>query len=73
MSNLGQRVWEKGEAVGKEIGQEIGEKIGMEAEKIATIKRLYRKGYSIEIIVDASDKTPMEVEAILTGQKRRTD
>ena len=76
MSNLGQGVWEKGEAAGREIGQEIGEKIGekngMEAEKIATIKRMYRKGYSIEMIADASDKTPEEVEAILSGKELQT-
>ena len=57
MSNLGQGVWEKGK----------------EAEKIASIKRMYREGYSIEMMVDASDKTPKEVDAILTGQKLRTD
>ena len=57
MSNLGQGVWEKGK----------------EAEKIATIKRMYREGYSIEMMLDASDKTPKEVDAILTGQKLRTD
>lgn len=68
MCNLGQGVWEKGEAAGREIGQEIG----MEAEKIATIKRMYRKGYSIEMIADASDKTPEEVEAILSGKELQT-
>ena len=57
MSNLGHGFWEKGEAAGKE------------GEKIATIKRMYRKGYSIEMIADASDKTPEEVEAVLAGQK----
>lgn len=61
MSNLGQGVWEKGKAVGKE------------AEKIATVKGMCRKGYSVEMMVDASDKTPEEVDAILTGQKLRTD
>ena len=57
MSNLGQRAREKGEAAGKEI------------EKLATIKRMYRKGYSIEMIADASDKTPEEVEEILRGEE----
>ena len=57
MSNLGQGVWEKGKV----------------SEKVATIKRMYREGYSIEMMVDASDKTPKEVDAILTGQKLRTD
>ena len=47
--------------------------IGIENEKVATIKRMYRKGYSIEMIADASDKTPEEVDAILTGHKLRTD
>ena len=65
MSNLGQGVWEKGETAGKEIG--------IENEKVATIKRMYRKGYSIEMMVDASDKTQEEVEEILTGQGLQTD
>ena len=56
MSNLGQGVWEKGK----------------EAEKIATIKRMYRKGYSIEMIADTSDKTSEEVEAILMEQELQT-
>ena len=56
MSNLGQGVWEKGK----------------EAEKIATVKRMCQKGYSIEMIVDASNKTPEEVEAILTGKDLQT-
>ena len=77
MSNLGQGVWEKGEAAGREIGKEIGEKIGekngIEAEKTATIKRMYQKGYSIEMIADASDKTLEEVEVILAGRKLRID
>ena len=60
MSNLGQEVWEKGKAVGKE------------AEKIATIKRMYQKGYSIETMADASNKTPEEVEAILSGKELQT-
>ena len=60
MCNLGHGVWEKGEAAGKEV------------EKIATIKRMYRKGYSIEMIADASDKTPEEVEAILSGKELQT-
>ena len=60
MCNLGQGVWERGEAVGKE------------AEKIATIKRMYRKGYSIEMIADASDKTPEEVETILSEKELQT-
>lgn len=64
MSNLGQEIWEKGGAAGREIG--------VENEKVATIKRLYRKGYSIEIIADASGKAPEEVEAILTGQELQT-
>ena len=64
MSNLGRRVWEKGEAAGREIG--------IENEKIATIKRMYRKGYSIEMIADVSDKTPEEVEAILSGKELQT-
>lgn len=76
MCTLGHGVWEKGEAAGREIGQEIGEKIGekngIEAEKIATIKRMYRKGYSLEMIADASDKTPEEVEAILSGKELQT-
>ena len=57
MSNLERGVWEKGK----------------EAEKTATIKRMYQKGYSIEMIADASDKMPEEVEAVLAGQKLRTD
>ena len=56
MSNLGQGVWEKGK----------------EAEKIATIKRMYQKGYSIEMMADASNKTPEEVEAILSGKELQT-
>ena len=64
MCNLGQGVWEKGEAAGREIG--------IENEKVATIKRMYRKGYSIEMIADASDKTPEEVEAILSGKELQT-
>ena len=68
MSNLGQGVWEKGEAAGREIGKEIG----IEVEKRATIKRMYRKGYSVEMIADASDKTPKEVEAILSGKELQT-
>ena len=64
MSNLGQGVWEKGEAAGKEIG--------IENEKVATIKRMYRKGYSIKMIADASDKTPEEVDAILSGKELQT-
>ena len=56
MSNLGQGVWEKGK----------------EAEKIATIKRMCQKGYSIEMMVDASDKTLEEVEAILSGKELQT-
>lgn len=73
MSNLGRGVWEKGETAGREIGQKIGEKNGIEAEKTATIKRMYRKGYSLEMIADASDKTPEEVEAVLAGRKLRID
>ena len=57
MSNLGRTVWEKGK----------------EAEKTATIERMYQKGYSLEMIADASDKTPEEVETVLTGRKLRTD
>ena len=57
MSNLGRGVWEKGK----------------EAEKTATIERMYQKGYSLEMIADASDKTPKEVETVLTGRKLRTD
>ena len=68
MSNLGRGVWEKGEAAGREIGQEIG----IEVEKRATIKRMYRKGYSVEMIADASDKTPKEVEAILSVKELQT-
>ena len=55
MSNLGQRAREKGEAAGKEI------------EKLATIKRMYRKGYSIEMIADASDTTPEEEERAMAA------
>lgn len=68
MCNLGQGVWEKGEAAGREIGQ----KIGMETEKTATIKRMFQKGYSIEMIADACDKLPEEVEAILSGKELQT-
>ena len=56
---LGQGIRERGEAVGKE------------AKKIATIKRMHQKGYSIEMIADTSDKTE-EVEAILMEQELQT-
>ena len=57
MSSLGRGVWEKGK----------------EAEKTAAVERMYQKGYSLEMIADASDKTPEEVETVLTGRKLRTD
>ena len=60
IGNLGQGIRERGEAVGKE------------AKKIATIKRMNQKGYSIEMIADTSDKTSEEVEAILKEQELQT-
>ncbi len=60
IGNLGQGIRERGEAVGKE------------AKKIATIKRMHQKGYSIEMIADTSDKTSEEVEAILMEQELQT-
>ena len=61
LCNLSQGIFEKGEARGKAIGEARGE------AKI--IKNMYEKGFSLEQIAFAADKSIEEIKAIIEGKE----
>ena len=65
MCNLGQGIFEKGEARGEARGEIRGEIRG----EAKFILRMHKKGYTIEQIADVSEKSLEEIRAILENKE----
>ena len=77
LCNLSQGIFEKGEARGEAIGEARGRAIGEAKGKAIgeargeakIIKNMYEKGFSLEQIAFAADKTIEEIKAIIEGKE----
>ena len=65
MCNLSQGIKEEGIAIGEARGRAIGESIG--AANIILI--MYKKGFTVEQIADATDKSPESISDIIEKNK----
>lgn len=65
MCNLGQGVFEAGEARGEARGITQGIEKGVAQENVRIILNMYQKGYSLDQIADITDKTIEEIETII--------
>ena len=73
MCNLSQGIKEEGIAIGEARGRAIGEAIGMsigeERKEISIILTMHKKGFTIEQIADATDKSPESISDIIEKNK----
>ena len=69
MCNLSEGVEEmgyaKGEAAGKVIGRSEGKLEGRSEERADIILKMHKKGYSLEQIMDVTEKSEAEIKAII--------
>lgn len=70
MCNLGQGVFEAGEARGEARGITQGIEKGVAQENVRIILNMYQKGYSLDQIADITDKTIEEIETIIEKKAR---
>ena len=65
MCNLSEGVEEMGYAKGEAAGKVIGRSEGRSEERTDIILKMYKKGYSLEQIMDVTEMSEAEIKAII--------